>query len=228
MKIYRTYQNQGHQNQSHQNKNHQNKNHSKYMIGVLVFGAVSQVAVAGGGAEHSKFMEYFDSNHDNMVTLSELNDASKQRFAKMDANSDGVVTLEEFQAYVGERKNEWREQRFAAMDGNGDGQISKDEYVLYKQQKAEQRYQDMDANHDGMVSKEEFFMNRPGHRGAKHSHRHGGDRFFSRLDSNNDAQLTLDESIAAWTDWFKRIDANNDQVVTEDEVQAFRNSMRNK
>jgi Ca2+-binding EF-hand superfamily protein len=170
-------------------------------------------------------MEFFDSNKDNMVTISELNEASKLRYAKMDADANGIVTMDEFQAYLGDRKTQWREQRFATMDSNSDGQVSKEEYILYRQQRAEQRYQDMDADSDGMVSKDEYIARKRGYRGGKH-HRHGGNRFFSKLDSDNDMQLTMDESLAAWTNWFKRIDVNNDQVVTEDEVRAFRTSMR--
>jgi Ca2+-binding EF-hand superfamily protein len=173
-------------------------------------------------------MEYFDSNQDGVVTTSELNEASKQRYAKMDADGNGTVSMEEFQVYLGDRKSQWREQRFTEMDSNGDQQVSKQEYILYRQQRAEQRYQDMDADNDGSISKDEYLNRKRGHRGSKHSHHRDGSRFFSRLDSNNDAQLTLDESLAAWSDWFKRIDANGDQVVTADEVLAFRNSMRNR
>jgi Ca2+-binding EF-hand superfamily protein len=204
---------------------------------VLSLGLVSLTAVAGGGKGKGKFMEYFDANQDGVVTMSELNEASKQRYAKMDADGNGAVTLEEFQAYLGDRKAQWREQRFTEMDSNGDNQISQQEYIQYKQQRAEQRYQEMDADKDGVVSKEEYLNRKRGYygkrygknHGGKHGHHHGGgDRFFSRLDSNNDAKLTLEESLVAWTNWFKRIDANGDQVVTADEVQAFRDSMRDR
>jgi len=209
------------------------KTATKLMIGMGMLALVSMAAFADSNRGQSKFMEFFDSNKDNMVTMSELNEASKQRYAKMDADANGVVTMEEFQAYIGDRKAQWREQRFAAMDSNSDGQISKEEYIRYREQRAEQRYHDMDINNDGVVSKEEYFTRKSGYRGDKHRHhggdRHyGGNRFFSRLDSNNDAQLTMEESLAAWTNWFKRIDTNNDQVVTDDEVKAFRNSIREK
>jgi Ca2+-binding EF-hand superfamily protein len=205
-------------------------------IGACVLSLVSLAAVAGGAKGKGKFMEYFDANQDGVVTMSELNEASKQRYTKMDADGNGAVTLDEFQAYLGDRKAQWREQRFTEMDSNGDNQISQQEYIQYKQQRAEQRYQQMDADNDGVVSKEEYLNRKRGHygkkhdreHGGKHAHHHGGDRFFSRLDSNNDAQLTLEESLAAWTKWFKRIDANGDQVVTAEEVQAFRDSMRDR
>lgn len=200
-----------------------------FTIGACVLSLVALTPIADAGSRQSRFMEYFDSNQDNIVTMSELNEASKQRFAKMDADANGVVSLEEFQAYLGERKALWRERRFNEMDGNGDKQISKQEYILYKQQKAEQRYQAMDVDKDGIVSKEEFLNLKSGRHShsvkSKHRHHRGAERFFSRLDSNNDAQLNQDETLDAWTKWFKRIDANNDQVVTEDEVKAFRNNM---
>ena len=201
------------------------KTFTTLLIGMSSLTLVS-LAYADGGRGQSKFMEFFDSNQDNMVTISELNESAKQRYVKMDADGNGIVTLEEFQAYIGDRRAQWREQRFAEMDSNSDGQVSKEEYVLYKQRRAEQRYQEMDADNDGIVSKEEYLNRKRGYRGGKH--RHHGDRFFSKLDSNDDAQLTMEESLAAWTDWFKRIDVNNDQVVTADEVKAFRNNMRDK
>jgi len=203
---------------------------TSFAIGACIL-SLSLAAVADDGKGKGKFMEYFDSNQDGVVTISELNEASKQRYAKMDADGNGTVSMEEFQAYVGDRKAQWREQRFAEMDANGDLQVSKQEYILYRQQRAEQRYLDMDADNDGVVSKEEYLNRKRGnrdHHGGKHGHHRDGNRFFSKLDSNNDAQLTLDESLAAWTNWFKRIDANGDQVVTADEVQAFHNSMRDR
>lgn len=188
------------------------------ILGACTLSLVSLTAVADGGG--GKFMEFFDANQDHVVTMSELDQASKDRFAKMDADANGVVTQEEFQAYVGERRVQWREQRFGEVDGNADNQISKEEYLAYKQKRAEQRYLEMDADNDGIVTKEEFLGRERGFRGGKHGHR--GGRFFARLDANEDGQLTLDESLAAWSGWFKRIDANSDHVVTEDEVKAFR------
>lgn len=195
-------------------------------IGACALSLVSLAAVAGPGKGPGRFMEFFDSNQDKTVTMSELNEASKGRFAKMDADGNSVVTKQEFQAYVGDRKAQWREKRFSETDANTDNQISKEEFFAYQRQQAEQHYQDLDANKDGTLSKEEYSSAGWGHRDGKHGHYgRGGERFFSKLDANKDSQLTLDESLAAWSNWFKRIDANNDQSVTEDEVKAFRDSM---
>ena len=199
----------------------------------LSLSLVSAGALAGTGHYRdgkSKFMAFFDSNNDNIVTIEELNEASKKRFAKMDADGNGEVTHEEFKAYVSQRRKEHRQQRFANIDANNDGQVTKEEYVSYKTQKAERRFQRMDSDSDGLVNAEEFGNYKRGrygdkhrHHGGKHGH-HGGKGFFSKLDKNSDGKITLDESLEAWTNWFKRIDANNDQVVTEEEVRNYRAS----
>ena len=211
------------------------KNYRNYLIGIFSLSVISTVAIAdpghGGGAS-SKFMAKFDVNKDNMVTLDELNTVSKQRFRNMDTDGNNVVTLEEFKAYVSQRRAERQQQRFAEIDTNSDGSISKDEFVQYQQKIAEQRFQKIDANNDDIVGKEEFDARKHGFRDDKSSHhgKHGmrqhggGDRFFSRMDSSHDGQLSLDETLAAWSKWFNRIDANHDQVVTADEVKAFRDN----
>lgn len=210
------------------------KTYRNYLLGVLSLSLISATAIADPGhGPGGRFMKYFDTNHDNMVTLNELNAVVKQRFEKMDADADGFVTLKEFQAYISERRAQHQQQRFAEIDANSDGNISQDEYLHYRQKIAEQRFQQLDANNDGVVSQEEFQANKRGWWGGKSAHggkfgmrRHGGGgRFFARMDSNNDGRLTLEENLAAWTNWFKRIDTNNDQVVTADEVKAFRDKV---
>jgi Ca2+-binding EF-hand superfamily protein len=195
---------------------------------LLVLGVVSLAAAAkpaGYGTGKDRFMAFFDSNGDNLVTMDELKAASKTRFDKMDADASGAVTHEEFVAYVSERRQQRREQRFAFMDSNGDGQVSKDEYIAYKSQRAAQRFERMDANQDNMMSAQEYGEHKRGHHHRKHRHHGGKDGrqgFFYKLDANNDGELTLEESLAAWTNWFKRIDADNDQVVTAEEVKNYR------
>jgi len=211
------------------------KSYKKYLLGAFSLSLISAAAMADPGhGPQGKFMMFFDTNHDNMVTISELNAAVKQRFETMDADGNGMVTPEEFKAYISERRAERQQQRFAKLDANDDGTISKDEFVQYQQKLAEQRFQRLDTNNDGAISKDEFDARQHGFRDGKYGHhgkygmrRHGGgERFFARMDSNHDGQLTLDENLAAWTTWFNRIDANHDQVVTVDEVNAFRDTMK--
>ncbi|MGD8568414.1 MAG: EF-hand domain-containing protein [Gammaproteobacteria bacterium] len=192
--------------------------------GLLVMGcALLATPVLAGSGHHGKgrFMEFFDTNGDNLVTLEEFNESAAKRFDRMDDDGNGVITSAEFGSYISERRAEWRERKFAMMDSDKDGQVSRDEYVAYRQQRAERRFQYMDTDNDGKVSKSEYedFKSHRKHR--KHG-RHGKGRIFAKLDGNNDGQITREESLAAWRNWFKRIDANNDQVVSGDEVVQYR------
>ncbi|NOX42734.1 MAG: hypothetical protein GXP19_03240 [Gammaproteobacteria bacterium] len=213
--------------------------------------SLTAVAIAGPGHvsanfgvnfgvnKGGKFMAFFDSNSDKIVTMDELKDASKKRFTKMDADGDNIVSADEFKIYVGKRRQERRQKGFQMADSDSDGQVSKEEYINHKKQKAERRFQQMDANSDGLVSREEFSAVTPWRYDGRHDGRHvgksgvgkpgrhgGGARFFSRLDGNGDGYVTRDESVIAWSNWFKRIDANSDQVVIEEEVQQYRNNKR--
>ena len=197
------------------------------ILGIMVVaGCVSLAApVLAGSGHHGKgrFMEFFDSNGDNLVTMEEFNGSAATRFDRMDEDGDGVVTAQEFGSYIGERRAEWRDHKFASMDSDKDGQVSQDEYVAYKQQRAQRRFQYMDTNKDGKLSKDEF---RDHKKNRKHGH-HGKGRIFSKLDADNDGQITREESLTAWRNWFKRIDANNDQVVSADEVAEYRKQKMN-
>ncbi|WP_455223547.1 EF-hand domain-containing protein [Kaarinaea lacus] len=192
------------------------------LCGIVV---LSTPVLAGSdkyGDGKGPFMSFFDTNGDNLVTMEEFNAAAAKRFETMDVDKNGVVSTEEFQSFVMEKRKERHEQRFLSMDSNNDGQISQEEYISYKQQWAERRFQGMDTNNDGVVSKEEYEARKSRWSGHKHG-RHGKDGIFAKLDADGDGQLTREESLTAWTNWFKRIDANGDQIVTADEVRDYRN-----
>lgn len=185
------------------------------VIAVVSLGlSTAGVALADKGP--GKFMRFFDSNQDGSVTLEEFNQASADRFARMDSDSDGKLTRDEFQEYIKSRRAERKQAKFARMDTDGDGAVSKAEYVAYKTAKAERRFAYMDKNEDGKVDQSEYAQCM-----KKRGHHHKG-RIFDKLDSNGDGVVTQAESHAAWSDWFKRIDANQDSLVTQDEVQQYR------
>lgn len=180
----------------------------------------SSLALAHAGGT-GKFMKFFDTNKDGMVTLEEFETSMKTRFDRMDANHDGRVSREEFYQYLKQRRKEHRQARLKMMDSNGDGQVSKDEFLAYANTKAAQRFARMDRNQDGILSADELGMR------TCHHHRHTGRKgLFSKIDANHDGVVTLEESRAAWSAWFKRLDSNGDNVVTSDEVKAFREHRR--
>jgi len=188
---------------------------------------VASFAIAGpghgsGGGKGGRFMSFFDTNNDKMVTLDELSSASITRFAKMDADGNNVVNVDEFKEYISERRKLQRLKGFNKIDQDKSGRISLVEYMHFKKQKAERRFLQLDANGDGVVNTEEFAVNRLRRHGGKSGRHGGGRRFFSKLDGNGDGYITRDESVIAWSGWFKRIDNDSDQVVTVEEVMAYR------
>jgi hypothetical protein len=203
-----------------------------HLATLLCFAATPVLAGSEHGhGGHGKFMSYFDSNNDGVVTMEEFKESSSTRFDNMDTNHDNSISAEEFGSYVVQRKEQRQQQRFASMDSNKDGQVSKEEFLNHAQQKAEDRFAGLDANSDGIISSEEFDVRPKGKHGHSDKHHQGhkmGHGFFNRLDTNHDGQVTRDESVAAWSEWFKRIDKNGDQVVSVEEVQNYRNSMHDK
>lgn len=68
---------------------------------------------------------------------------AQARFARLDKNTDGIVTKNEFPAN--------RADRFAELDADKDGNVSRSEMV----EGALRRFDDLDANKDGQVTPDE-------------------------------------------------------------------------
>lgn len=189
----------------------------KFMKTALLAGGLlsSSLALAHSSGT-SKFMRFFDTNKDGVVTLDEFNTVMQARFNAMDTNHDGVVSAREFRAYIHKRQLQHQQARLKRMDSNGDGQVSKAEFIAYMSKRAEARFDRMDKNHDGILEANELVSR------FHHGHGfHSGNRLFHKLDKNGDGVISLAEGRAAWTAWFERMDTNGDKVVTPAEVKAF-------
>ena len=120
-------------------------------------------------------------------------------FEQLDANGDGVVTLEEMQAQG--------QARFAETDTNGDGLLSAEEIAAKAERDITDRVTRMierrDTNGDGLLSQEEMQPN--GDRSA---------RVFERLDENGDGQIS-EEEFAAMKKHGKRKGGRNGGEETE-------------
>lgn len=95
-------------------------------------------------------------SHDPMTRADYVARATK-RFARMDANGDGVVTADEM---TGPRRNadqdaakadRWKQRMMGRLDANHDGKISTEEMTT----EAGTRFDTMDANHDGTLDSSE-------------------------------------------------------------------------
>lgn len=115
-----------------------------------------------------------DRNHDGRVSREEYFAGSRKRFAKADANRDGVISAQEAKAAKAklEEKRAARDARrkaqgkavklratgkrparpyLSALDKNKDGKVSQKEYLARR----EKQFADKDVNRDGVISKEE-------------------------------------------------------------------------
>jgi Ca2+-binding EF-hand superfamily protein len=104
------------------------------------------------------WFETFDLDKDGFVTAAEIRQASKSEFARLDANHDGKLTIDEYLAGSGDTPVEVKRTRarFEIMDrrGNSDGTVSPEEFVNFGLLILD--VADSAGNHDGKLSRQEF------------------------------------------------------------------------
>ena len=104
----------------------------------------------------------------------------RPNFEQIDANSDGALTMEEFQSQG--------QVKFSQTDTNGDGQLDVEELTAAAErargQMIERLMERKDANGDGMLSMEEMQPQDPG-------------RFFGRADTDGNGEISQEEWDAA-------------------------------
>jgi len=99
--------------------------------------------------------------------------------------------------------------RLSRLDTNKDGKVTLAELVAAKTS----RLHEFDANHDGVVTQAEFEAGMKGQRAAHVA------KLFERRDSNQDGQLSREESRMPER-WFNRLDSNHDGFLTPEELAA--------
>lgn len=71
-----------------------------------------------------------------------------KRFERLDANSDGVITIEDLQARSSERISWMQKKRLHVLDKNSDGKVSSEEFAA----RSKQRFGDIDLDNDGKIT----------------------------------------------------------------------------
>jgi Ca2+-binding EF-hand superfamily protein len=172
---------------------------------LVVVSALGSVAAAHPGGKNfgANRFEALDANSDGKVTREEFDAPLVKHWTNADANHDGAVTLPEAQAATERARAEFATTRFGQLDVNHDGKVTLEEAGPMPAR----RFQSVDANHDNVLSLEEL-QKAPGFRAGKFGHQGG-----------LAAQATGPEG-QPMQRMFSHLDANHDGKVTQTELQA--------
>ena len=147
---------------------------------ILLAGALGIVAVLGTGVATAdgwwgpgrhggphgpggmRLIDNFDTNKDGKVTQAEIDAARQAQLTKYDANGDGVLSLEEYQALWLDAMRPMMVRQFQANDTDGNGTITVVEFTA----RFADTVRDLERNGDGVLTIDEL-------RGPPHGPRHG-------------------------------------------------------
>lgn len=146
------------------------------------------------------------------VTRAQVEARTAERFARMDANGDGLLNQ-------ADRESRARE-RFAASDANGDGALTFEEMQAARQEHRANR-QERRAGRGEQARGE-----RQGRRGHRMGRRGGARAMMQRADTNGDQAISLAEMTTAALARFDAADANGDGMLTAEERRAQRGQRR--
>ena len=155
------------------------KTHTKVFLGVLGVATIAGVAVAGHsyadgrgwkgqgfGGHHrgmgpAMILERFDVDGDGKVTRDEAATTIDEKLATFDGDTNGTLSLEEFQGLWVEQTHEMMVRGFQRLDRDGDGEITRAEI----DGPIEHVFGWMDRNEDGAIEMRE--LRRDHHRGGR-------------------------------------------------------------
>ena len=186
------------------------------------------------------------------ISSDEYDTQTRERFARFDKNSDGVIDAAEIEAALSQNMDRRRgmmrgraggqgpgERMIAAFDENKDGKVTKDEF----QNVIKKRFAEADLNNDGKISDEDLPPMMRGRNALSGGAGRGagmglgisggiGDGpgggmmgFLRDADANKDGVITLDEALAAAMKRFDTFDRNKDGVIDKADFDLMRKEM---
>jgi Ca2+-binding EF-hand superfamily protein len=193
----------------------------KTVLAVLGFAALTGaagLALAQDSASGQRGLFQADANNDGVLTRQEFDAGRDGHFTRLDANSDGQLSREEMRAMRGDRHHRGGRRGMHGLrgaDANNDGAITRDEFLA----RPLQHFDRLDANNDGVISAAER-PQRPERQAQGGERRARADR--PNPDANGDGQFSRAEFAAMGARLFERLDANSDGQVTRAEAEAAR------
>ena len=178
------------------------------------------------------------------ITQDEFDTRTRERFARLDKNSDGVIDAAEIEAGIagrmgarGERMREMMLQRvLGRFDASRDGKVVKDEFLA----RVKKEFARADLNNDGRITDDDLppmMRGRDVLKGRAGGAMRGGPRgqgmggpgmmlgWMIEADANKDGVITLDEVLAAATKRFEQLDRNKDGVIDKADFEAMHKEM---
>lgn len=120
-------------------------------VGLLGLAAMGG-AIAGhaGHAGHGKMMlKMADANGDGVATVTEAQALIAQHAQAMDADKNGLISIDEMEAHRAQMRAERRAARFARFDADKNGSVSVAEFSAAQTA----RIGSLDANKDGVIDR---------------------------------------------------------------------------
>lgn len=178
------------------------------------------------------------------LTESEHAARTRERFARLDKNSDGVIDSSEIEAAMTERMGQFRERMGQRMgdrmlrrfDENRDGKVTRDEFNAT----VRKIFAEMDLNGDGKISDDDLPPMMRGRGVLAESDgvgpmgmgrgRYGGAggpmmTMLRGADANKDGVITLEEAQAQAGKMFAQWDRNKDNAIDSTDFDAMRKEM---
>lgn len=185
---------------------------------LIASGALAVLAVPAIATHHQEGAQDMKAMMASDMTRAQMEAMVKQRFAEVDANKDGVVTMDEVKARTEARRMARMDAHFKAMDGNSDDSISRDEFFAGHKAGAGAMamHDDDDDDADDADSPQPMGGHGHGH-GMKGAGMKMADRLFDTADTNNDGKITLAEATKNALARFDKMDSNKNGTVTAGE-----------
>lgn len=131
-------------------------------VGAVALGVTSMAGVSladgrGGGPHRgASWFELFDVDENGRLTQAEIDGVRSERLAEFDANGDGVLDLEEYQALWMAAMRSRMVDRFQDLDEDGDARVTVEEFVAPTSRVVSR----LDSNDDGELSADEMHQRR--------------------------------------------------------------------
>jgi Ca2+-binding EF-hand superfamily protein len=162
-----------------------------------------------------------DTNKDGKVSLAELTASRESWLTKVDTNKDGVATQPEIEASFSARRQEHAQKMFAREDANKDGRLTRDESRM-----PSAWFERADVNKDGALTLAELTEARKIAAADKGASKGPGSGKHQGFDANADGKVDREELRTAAANQFAQLDKNKDGSLTRDEFRMHRRDHR--